>query len=222
VVVLQHHHRPPRIGAALYGGLGERLVDHAVALPPGAHERIVDVRLVGQPEQLVLREPEERVGHRRVVSLPGVGRQVAQIEPDVLAGQLLFYALGQPVPARTVAIAQQSRRLAVAALHRATDPRYGCQPAHLGERRDQAARPAPHPPVAVTQAPERQRPAIRDDHQPPVRSEQGGQVFTQPGQPLRNALGHVVCHWRRGRRRFRGHQLVTLRAAPARRPRQVS
>ena len=178
VIVLEHDDRPLRAPSGFDHGVGEDLIDHAVAGLPRGNEVAVDDRRIGQRVELMLGEPQERVGDRAVVLLPRVVGQLAHVEVQVLLRQLALDPGRQVGPFVVAALTQDARGGAVTSVHRGTDPGHRCDPAHLSERRNQAAGATPDVPAGACAA-ERQRAAVGHDDQAAVLADQRAEVFAQ-------------------------------------------
>ena len=81
VVVVQHHHGLFAARRLLEHGLGQVFVHHAVALVVGLHLVAADVRRVREVPEVVLDEPEHRVGHDVVEAVVGLGIALDEADP---------------------------------------------------------------------------------------------------------------------------------------------
>ena len=182
MVVLDEHDRSStarrrRIGD-FSGGLAEALVDHPIAVAPGVEESIVDARLVRQLEELMLQEPEERIGDDRIMGAVGVLRYVDEVQIQILVARLRGDDLAQPSRVGAILGERQPDR-SVGGIHRCADPGDGREPAELCERGDETTRSARRAPVAGTGLAERQWATIRDDDHPLVGRQETLEVMAQ-------------------------------------------
>ena len=77
VVVMREHEGALTTAAGLANNLvGKHLVDRAVALIPGAMGAVIQHRCLGQVPEVVLHEPEQRVGDGVVVEVVGELRRI--------------------------------------------------------------------------------------------------------------------------------------------------
>ena len=83
VVVVEHHQRPLALGDLAEHGVGDVAVDRLVAVVPGVELLLADVRGVGEVPEVVLDEPEDRVGDHVVEAVVGVGVAADQQHPVV-------------------------------------------------------------------------------------------------------------------------------------------
>ena len=152
VVVVDHHHRVVDAVDLLDHGLGEVLVDDVVAVLEGLDLVAPHVRGVAEVPEVVLDEPQHRVGEDVVEAVVGVG----------VGGHEAHLVLA---PARRLDRERPTARLVGAAhvgvAERTGDPRRVAVGGQAGERRDQAARPALDRPVVL----EGHRPAVGDQDQ---------------------------------------------------------
>ncbi len=70
---MEHHQRPLALGDLPEHGVGDVAVDDLVAVVPGVELLLADVRRVGEVPEVVLDEPEDRVGDHVVEAVVGVG-----------------------------------------------------------------------------------------------------------------------------------------------------
>ncbi len=154
VVLQQDHRRPAGTPRLVHHRLGEQLVHHRVPLAPGAVRLAIDVRRARGVPQVVLHEPEQRVGDHVVIALVGfrVGGHELQPVAEARPGLLDRRAV------------RLRRALAVACAHRRRHPDRVRQPADRAHRRHHAARAAlrAQPPAG---RPVLDRPAVGRDHQ---------------------------------------------------------
>ena len=100
VVVVQHHHGLFAARRLLEHGLGEVFVHHAVALVVGLHLVAADVRRVREVPEVVLDEPEHRVGHDVVEAVVGLGIALDEADPVLHAVELHLEAAAVVFAAR--------------------------------------------------------------------------------------------------------------------------
>jgi hypothetical protein len=81
VVVVDHHHRLVDVLDLLEHRPRQVLVDDVVAELERLDLVTPDVRGVGQVPQIVLDEPEDRIGEDRVEALVGLGVRVDELDP---------------------------------------------------------------------------------------------------------------------------------------------
>ena len=129
-------------------------VDGLVAVVPGVELLLADVGRVGEVPEVVLDEPEDRVGDHVVEAVVGVG---------VAADQQ--HLVVDPVDRELDRPAALLGDGDVLVGHRRGDPERLAVGDEPGERRDQAAAAAPHRALAVLVALELGRPAVGDDDQ---------------------------------------------------------
>ena len=133
LIVVQQHQRVAPVGRAareahlIDHGLRELPVHHHVAGLPGVHLLGADVRVPAEVPEVVLDEPQHRVGHDVVVLVVGLGRRGDVPHAVLLAVQRHLHgrALGGEA---TLRVAQRRRH-----------PRAGVVAQHLGEHGDEAA-----------------------------------------------------------------------------------
>ena len=154
VVVVQHHQRPLLALDLRQHRLGDVAVDRLVAVVPGVELLLADVRRVGEVPEVVLDEPEDRVGDHVVEAVVGFGVAADQPHPVVdavdreLDRAALLFGDGD-----------------VLVGHRRGDPERVAVGDQAGERGDQAAAAAAHGALAVLVALELQRAPVGDDDQ---------------------------------------------------------
>ncbi len=154
VVVVEHHQRPLlALDLAEHGG-GDVAVDRLVAEVPGVELLLADVRRVGEVPEVVLDEPEDRVGDHVVEAVVGLGVAADQQHPVV---DPVERELGRPA-----ALFGDGDVLVG---HRRGDPERVAVGDQARERRNQAAAAAPHGALPVLVALELGRPPVRDDDQ---------------------------------------------------------
>jgi len=176
VIVVDHHHR--LLDALDLGDnhVGEVLVDRDVPVVVGLDLVLADVRRVGQVPQVVLDEPQHRVGDDVVEAV--VGDRVGLDQPHVV----LAAAPGRPHAQRLVAGLGGLQRVRLG--HRGGDPHQRAMGGQAGERGHQASGPARYLAVVL----ERDRAAVGDEHE--------ATLITWHG----HALPAVARTWRRSRR----------------------
>ena len=155
VVVVQHHQRVVPAVDLGDDGVGDVAVDRLVAVVPGVALLLADVRRVGEVPEVVLDEPEDRVGDHVVEAV--VGGRVAADHADAVVDPVEL-ELDRPA----LGLLGDGDVLVG---HRRGDPdrvAVGDQPREGG---DEAAAAAPQRPLTVLAALELQRPPIRDDDQ---------------------------------------------------------
>ncbi len=75
---MEHHQRLAVVGDRLQHRLGDVAVDHRVALVPGVGLLLADVGRVGEVPEVVLDEPQDRVGDHVVEAVVGDGLALDQ------------------------------------------------------------------------------------------------------------------------------------------------
>ena len=152
VVVVHHHHRLARALQLLHHRPREVLVDGVVAELERLDLLAADVRRVGEVPQVVLDEPQHRVGEHVVEAVIrlGVAHHQAHLE---LAARRRAHREGAP--------AVLARDLRVVLVHRRGDPDRVAVGGQPGQRRHQAARAALHLAARL----ERDRPPVAHQHQ---------------------------------------------------------
>ena len=154
VVVVEHHQRPLATLDLAEDGLGDVAVDGLVAVVPGVQLLLADVGSVGEVPEVVLDEPEDRVGDHVVEAVVGLGVAADQQHPVV-----------DPVDRELDWPAALLGDRDVLVGHRRGDPERLAVRDEAGKRRDQAAAAAPHGALAGLVALELRRPAVGDDDQ---------------------------------------------------------
>jgi len=140
VIVVREHERPLAAPARFaHDLLGEELVDQAVALGPGSVRAVVEHRRFRQVPQVMLHEPEQRVGDGVVVEVVG---QPWRVDPAHLESR----AVGRLDHHRFAAVAQLE--LALEAVAHAGDPD---RPGRLGQSGEPGHQPAraTHEPLPI-------------------------------------------------------------------------
>jgi hypothetical protein len=154
VVIVQHHQGVLPAVDLGEDRLGDVLVDGLVAVVPGVDLLPADVRRVGDVPEVVLDEPEDRVGDHVVEAVVGVGVAAHQPHPVVDPVQLLFDRFARLVRHRDVLVG-----------HRRGDPERFAVGDESGQRGDQAAAAATDGALAALVALELERAAVGDDDQ---------------------------------------------------------
>ena len=154
VVVVEHHHRALLVLDRPDHRGGHVVVDHLVALLPGVHLGLPDVRRVGEVPEVVLDEPEDRVGDHVVEAV--VGRRIRDDHLNVVGDRV------QLDRHRTVALAGDDDVLVG---QRGGDPERLAVRDEPGERRDEPAATAVDRAIAAVVDAELRGAAIRDDRQ---------------------------------------------------------
>jgi hypothetical protein len=158
VVVVEEDRRVRLALELVEHGLGEVPVDRDVPLLPRVVEGLVDLGRRGQAPQVVLHEPEHRVGDDVVV--PVVRGRVVGDETQAIRRSVLRHLLQRPV-----------FRLfgddAVLLGHRARDPRHLVPRDQAAQRGHEPPAAAPRSPCSVLAAGEGDGPAVGDDDQLP-------------------------------------------------------
>ncbi len=151
VVVVDHHDRVLLAVDLLDDGLREVVVDGLVALLEGLDLVLADVRRVGQVPQVVLDEPQHRVGDDVVEAVVGlrVGDDEAHVE----------LAAGRVDDERLAVVLARLAHVALG--HRRGDPDGVAVRRQARQRRHEAAGAARERAVDV----ERHRPAVGDEHE---------------------------------------------------------
>ena len=152
VVVVHHHDRLLDLGDLLDHGAREVLVDDVVAELEGLDLVAADVGRVGEVPEVVLDEPQHRVGEDVVEAVVGVGVGLDEAHQVVAAGRRAHLE-------RLPAVAARGARVVLA--HRRGDPDRVAVRRQPAQRRDEAAAAALHRPVGL----EGDRPAVGDQHQ---------------------------------------------------------
>ncbi len=166
LVVVQQHQRvapvavrataPAPVGAPAHlvdDGFGELLVHHDVAVVPGVHLVGADVRVPAEIPEVVLDEPQHRVGDDVVVLVVGLGGRRDVAQAVLLAVEAHLHGT---VPGGKAALGvTQGRR----------HPGAGVVAQDLGEDRDQAAGPAGDDRLSGRVVVERHRAAVGGHHE---------------------------------------------------------
>ena len=138
VVVVEHHQRPLTPLDLTQHRPGDVPVDRLVAEVPGVELLLADVRRVGEVPEVVLDEPEDRVGDHVVEAVVGFGVAADQQHPVV-----------DPVDRELDRPAALLGDGDVLVGHRRGDPERVAVGDETGERRHQPAAAALHRPLAV-------------------------------------------------------------------------
>ena len=172
VVVVQHHQRPLAPLDLAQHGSGDVAVDGLVAEVPGVELLLADVGRVGEVPEVVLDEPEDRVGDHVVEALVGFGVGADQQHPVVDAVDRELGRSAALFADRDVLVG-----------HRRGDPERVAVGDESRERRDQPAAAPLHGPLPILAPLELGRAAVGDDNQR-VRF---GHASTLPGSPRKAA-----------------------------------
>ena len=159
VVVVEHHHRVVRLNLVEHGAC-QVLVDGPVALLVCGHLLAADVGRVREVPEVVLDEPQDRVGDHVVELVVGDG--VALHEPQPVADSVQL--------AVEAATAVAAAHLHVGVGHRRRDPQGVPMVDEPGERGDEAAGAPPCLELAAIVTLERRRPAVGDKDEREVRA----------------------------------------------------
>ena len=151
---MEHHQRPLALGDLAEHGVGDVAVDRLVAEVPGVELLLADVGRVGEVPEVVLDEPEDRVGDHVVEAVVGVGVAADHQHPVL---DPVDRELGRPA-----ALLGDGDVLVG---HRRGDPERVAVGDEAGERGDQAAAAALHRPLAALVSLELRRTAVGDDDQ---------------------------------------------------------
>ena len=154
VVVVQHHQRPLAALDLAQHRAGDVAVDRLVAEVPGVELLLADVGSVGEVPEVVLDEPEDRVGDHVVEAVVGFGVAADQQHAVVDA---VDRELG-----RAAALLGDGDVLVG---HRRGDPERVAVGDEAGEGGDQAAAAAAHRALPLLVALELRRPPVGDDDQ---------------------------------------------------------
>jgi hypothetical protein len=171
VVVVEEHRG---VGLRLELGkdcLGERLVDGDIAIVPGVMEPRSDVRRVRQRPQIMLQEPQRRVGHDVVE--PVVRRRVVRDEPQPIRRAVACDLVDRVT---TCLVGDD----AVLIRHRARDPRHVVVRDEAPQRRDETPASAPRHAISLLVPPEGHRAAVGDDDQLSAGRHRRAAYVTQP------------------------------------------
>ena len=159
VVVVEEDRRLGLTLELLENDLGEVAVDGAVAVTPGEVEPLIDARSARETPEVVLEEPEHRVGDDVVV--PVVGRRVVGDEP-----QPVRRPVGGGLVQRLAAFLL--RHLPILVGDGARDPRHVVVADEAPERGDEPAASAPGNAISARVAVEGDGATVRDDDQLPA------------------------------------------------------
>jgi hypothetical protein len=154
VVVVEHHHRLLLALDRPDHAIGDVVVDDLVALLPGVHLGLADVRRVGEVPEVVLDEPEDRVRDHVVEAVVCGGVRGDHLH---VVGDPVHLDLGRPL-----ALVGDDDVLVG---HRRCDPERLAVRDQPGERRHQPTAAAIHHPLTGLIAAELRRAAVRDDRQ---------------------------------------------------------